>query len=42
MLGRFTPDMTTKSMVSALINDATTFGAQMTALSLAWSVESMA
>ncbi len=31
VLGRFTPDMTTKSMVSPLIDDATTFGADMTA-----------
>ena len=30
VLGSFTPDMTTKAMVSALINDATTFGADMT------------
>ncbi|MCH8294325.1 serine/threonine-protein phosphatase [Candidatus Poribacteria bacterium] len=31
VLGSFTPDMTAEAMVDALINDATTFGADMTA-----------
>ena len=30
MLGSFTPDTSAEAMVSALINDATTFGADMT------------
>ena len=31
VLGRFTPDTSAEEMVSALIDDATTFGANMTA-----------
>ena len=37
VIGKFTTDMTAKAMVDALINDATTFGAQMTAYNRAAS-----